>query len=236
MTRTAVIVGASSGIGRAVAEALVPDGYRVVLNARRESALRKLAGALGNAAWVAGDCADEEVAERLRAAAGKVDLLVHSAGILVSAEMRDQDVGVFDDVLRTNLRSAYVMARALRPAMPAGSRMIFLSSISGRHPQRRLSAYSAAKAGLEAMATALAAELEVDGIGVHVVAPGPVDTPMLADEARSFSVLRPEDVAETIRWLAAMPPEVLIHHVTMRAPIRGPFATRWSQARSDGAG
>jgi NAD(P)-dependent dehydrogenase (short-subunit alcohol dehydrogenase family) len=235
MTKTAVIVGASSGIGRAVAEALVPDGYRVVLNARREGPLRELADSLGDAEWVAGDCADEAVAERLRAAAGEVDLFVHSAGILVSAEMRDQDVSVFDDVLRTNLRSAYVMAQALRPAMPAGSRMIFLSSISGRHPQRRLTAYSAAKAGLEAMAVALAAELEVDGIGVHVVAPGPVDTPMLADDPRPLAVLRPEDVAATVCWLAALPPEVLIHHVTMRAPIRGPYATRWSQARADGA-
>jgi NAD(P)-dependent dehydrogenase (short-subunit alcohol dehydrogenase family) len=231
MSRTAVIVGASSGIGRAVAEALAADGdHRLVLNARRETPLRELAGRLGGGAtWVAGDCADEEVAERIAAAAGEVALFVHSAGILVESPMRDQSAEVFDEVVRTNLRSAYVTARALRPAMPAGSRMVFVSSTSPLRATAGLTAYSAAKAGMNAMAGVLARELEPEGIGVHLVSPGPVDTPMLDADPRSLAVLRPEDVANAVLWLVRLPPEVVVHEISMRAPVRGPFATRWTE-------
>jgi NAD(P)-dependent dehydrogenase (short-subunit alcohol dehydrogenase family) len=228
MSRTAVIVGASSGIGSAVAEALAADDYRVVLNARREQPLSELAEALGGATWVAGDCANEEVAERIVAAAGEVALFVHSAGILVESPMRDQSVEVFDEVVRTNLRSAYVTARALRPAMQAGSRMVFVSSTSALRPTAGLTAYSAAKAGMNAMAGVLARELEPEGIGVHLVSPGPVDTPMLDIDPKRLAVLRPEDVAEVVRWLARLPPEVVIPQIAMHAPMRGPFATRWT--------
>lgn len=230
-----MIVGASSGIGRAVAEALAADDYRVVLNARREQPLRELAEALGGATWVAGDCADEEVAERIAAAAGELALFVHSAGILVESPMRDQSAEVFDEVVRTNLRSAYVTARAMRPAMPPGSRMVFVSSTSALRPTAGLTAYSAAKAGMNAMAGVLARELEPEGIGVHLVSPGPVDTPMLDIDPKRLAVLRPEDVAEIVRWLARLPPEVVIPQIAMHAPMRGPFATRWTDRPERGS-
>ena len=234
MPETSVIVGASGGIGRAVAEALSADGYRMVLNARREAPLRELAEQLHDAVWVAGDCADEAVAERLRHAAGNVSILVHTAGMLVKSETREQPVEVFDEVIRTNLRSAYVCARALLPAMRAGSRIVFISSTSALRPTVGLTAYTAAKAGMNAMAGVLARELEEDGIGVHVVAPGPVDTPMLDADPRRFAVLMPADVAGVVRWLTQMPPEVVVPEVIMHAPVRGPFATRWTDAPVSG--
>jgi NAD(P)-dependent dehydrogenase (short-subunit alcohol dehydrogenase family) len=227
MAETAVIVGASGGIGRAVASALAADGYHLVLNSRRAGPLEELAAALPDAAWVAGDGADEGVAERVRELAGEVAVLVHTAGILVNSPAREQPAEVFDRVLRANLSSAYASVHALLPAMRAGSRIVFVSSTSALHPTRGLTAYTAAKAGLKAMAGVLARELEEDGISVHVVSPGPVDTAMLDADTRRFAVLAPEDVAGAITWVAGLPPEVVVPELLIHAPVRGPFATRW---------
>ena len=81
------------------------------------------------------------------AEAGRVDLLVHSAGVMAGTFVRKESLETFESVLRTNLTSAFVVANAALPAMPAGGRMVFLSSSSAHAPQPGKSAYSASKAG-----------------------------------------------------------------------------------------
>ena len=221
--RVAIITGGSSGIGLASARVLADRGYDLVLTARREGALREAAEQLG-ARWVAADSADESAFAAVVAEAGRVDLLVHAAGVMAGTFVRKESSEDFDAVIRTNLRSAFVVTSAALGAMPAGGRIIFLSSSSAHHPHPGKAAYSASKAGLNAFAAALAQEVDRDGIAVHVVTTGPVETPMLDDVHFPMLALNADDVAQTVAWLDQLPPNVQVPEVVLSSVERGPFA------------
>ena len=125
--------------------------------------------------------------------------------------------------MRTNLTSAFVVAHGALPAMAPGGRMVFLSSSSAHAPQPGRSAYSASKAGLNAFAGACA-EVERDGIAVHVVTTGPVATPMLDDVRFPMRTLEVAEVAETVVWLDTLPPNVTLPEVRLSSVDTGPFA------------
>jgi len=221
--RVAIITGGSSGIGLACGRLLAARGYDVVLTARREGPLREAAEGIG-ARWVAGDCADETAFAAVVAMAGRVDLLVHAAGVMAGTFVRKETAATFDDVLRINLRSAFIVTAAALPAMPAGGRIVFLSSSSAHAPQPGKAAYSASKAGLNAFAFALAKEVDRDGIAVHVVTTGPVATPMLDDVHFPMLALGVDDVAKTVVWLDQLSPSVSLLEVAVGAVDKGPFA------------
>jgi NAD(P)-dependent dehydrogenase (short-subunit alcohol dehydrogenase family) len=221
--RTAIVTGASRGIGRGVAGALAERGYDLVLTARTEGPLRAAAAELG-ARWVAADSADPEAFAAVVAEAGRVDLLVHAAGVMAGTFVRKESAQAFADILRTNLTSAFVVAHAALGAMPEGGRMIFLSSSSAHAPQPGRSAYSASKAGLNAFAGALAKEVERDGIAVHVVTTGPVATPMLDDVHFPMRTLEVPDVVAAVAWLDTLPPNVTLPELRLASVDSGPFA------------
>lgn len=221
--RVAIITGGSRGIGLACGRRLADQGYDVVLTARREGPLREAAEAIG-ARWVAADSADEDAFASVVAATGRVDLLVHAAGVMAGTFVRKESAETFDAVLRTNLRSAFVVARAALPVMAAGGRIVFLSSSSAHAPQPGKAAYSASKAGLNAFAAALAKEVDRDGIAVHVVTTGPVATPMLDDVHFPMLALDADDVARAVVWLDQLPPNVVLPEVLLSSVERGPFA------------
>lgn len=222
--RTALVVGATGGIGEACARSLHAAGYALLLNARRSAPLHELSEELG-AGYVACDGNDEErIRDLVGMAAGGIDLVVHAAGILKGSAAREQSVATFDDVINANLRSVYVVVHAALPAVNVGGRIILVSSTTATRPMRGLTAYSAAKAGMNAMAEALAAELETDGINVSLVSPGPIATPMMDQSVNSFSALPADDVGTVVAWLAALPPRMVVPDVLFRAPYRGPFA------------
>jgi NADP-dependent 3-hydroxy acid dehydrogenase YdfG len=221
--RHAVITGGSGGIAVACGRMLVERGYDVVLSARRQGPLREAAQAIG-ARWCAADSADEEAFPAVVAMAGRVDLLVHAAGIMAGTFVRKETPATFDSIIRTNLRSAFVATAAALPVMPAGGRIVFLSSSSAHAPQPGRTAYSASKAGLNAFAAALAREVDRDGIAVHVVTPAPVATAMLDDVHFPMRTLDADDVARVIVWLDQLPPSVVLPEIEMRAVDQGPFA------------
>ncbi|MGH9086004.1 MAG: SDR family oxidoreductase [Acidimicrobiales bacterium] len=221
--RVAIVTGGSSGIGLAVGRMLVERGYDVVLTARTESTLRAAADDIG-ARWVAADSADGEAFARVVEVAGRVDLLVHAAGVMAGTFVRKESVAEFEAVLRTNLTSAFVVAHTALPVMPAGGRFVFLSSSSAHAPQPGRAAYSASKAGLHAFAGALAREVDRDGIAVHVVTTGPVATPMLDDVRFPMRTLGVDEVAATVVWLDELPPNVVLPEVRLSAAEQGPFA------------
>jgi NADP-dependent 3-hydroxy acid dehydrogenase YdfG len=221
--RVAIVTGGSSGIGLAVGGLLVERGYDVVLAARTEDRLRAAAEGIG-ARWAAGDSADPGAFEAVVAAAGRVDLLVHAAGVMAGTFVRKESLATVEDVLRTNLTSAFVVAHAALPAMAAGSRIVFLSSSSAHAPQPGKAAYSASKAGLNAFAAALAKEVERDGIAVHVVTTGPVATPMLDDVHFPMRTLAADDVARAVAWLDELPPNVVLPELEVSSVGEGPFA------------
>jgi NAD(P)-dependent dehydrogenase (short-subunit alcohol dehydrogenase family) len=222
MEKTAVVAGASGGIGRACALELHKRGYVCTLNGRREEPLRELSGAIGGT-YVAGDCGDEEVCARIAATHDRIDVIVHSVGILSPRRFRDQSAAEFDAVIRTNLRSAFVLVKACVDKLEAGSKVILISSIAPKVSVPETSAYSAAKAGMNAFADVLARELEPDGIGIHVVSPGPVATDMLDDTPRPWASLSCEDVSMVVGWLTTIESHVLLREIDLRAASKGPF-------------
>ncbi|MHB8465429.1 MAG: SDR family oxidoreductase [Acidimicrobiales bacterium] len=221
--RTAVITGGSGGIGLACGRILVERGYDVVLSARRREALEQAARSIG-ARWEAADSADEVAFAAVVAAAGHVDLLVHAAGVMDGTFVRSETPDGFDAVIRTNLRSAFIVTAAVLPVMPAGGRIIFVSSSAAHAPQPGKAAYTASKAGLNAFAAALSGEVDRDGIAVHVVTPAPVDTPMLDGVHFPMRALAVDDVAQAIVWLDTLGPSVVLPELRLSAAQQGPFA------------
>ena len=165
------------------------------------------------------------------AAAGPVDLLVHAAGMMDGTFVRKESVATFDAVISANLRSSFLVSRAVLAAMPAGGRIVFVSSSSAHQPQPGKAAYTASKAGLNAYALALALEVERDGIAVHTVTPAPVATPMLDDVHFPMHTLTPEQVADAIVWLETLDPSVVLPEIELRAVNVGPFVAEPLRAR-----
>ena len=221
--RVAVVTGGSSGIGLGVARNLAARGHEVVLTARRREPLEAAAAEVGGRAVVA-DVTDPASMAAVVAAAGRVDLVVHAAGVMAGTFVRKETVAGFESVLRTNLTSAFVVAHAALPAMGPGGRLVFLSSSSAHAPHPGRSAYSASKAGLNAFSLALAQEVERDGISVHVVTTGPVATPMLDDVRFPMRTLAVDDVARAVAWLDELPPHVVLPEIRVEAVGSGPFA------------
>jgi NAD(P)-dependent dehydrogenase (short-subunit alcohol dehydrogenase family) len=224
MSKVALVTGGSGGIGFACGEVLAAAGYDVVLTARRPEPLREAAGKLG-ARWVAADSADEQEFAAVAAAVDHVDFLVHAAGILDGTFVRKEAPSTFDRVIRANLRSAFVASTSVLPKMPAGGRIVFISSTAGFQGMKGRAAYSASKAGMNAFAQSLAAEVARDGINVHVVAPAPVETPMLDRVTFPMHVLRPRDVADVIAFLDRLDPTVVLPEIVLRAAAEGPLAS-----------
>jgi NAD(P)-dependent dehydrogenase (short-subunit alcohol dehydrogenase family) len=223
MSRVAVITGGSGGIGFACAEALAGRGYELVLTSRRSEPLQAAAEKLG-ARWVAADSADETSFAAVIDAVDHIDLLVHAAGILAGTFVRKEKPETFDEVIRANLRSTFVVSHCSLPKMGVGGRIIFISSSASVEPMRSRTAYTASKAGQNAFARALAGEVARDGINVHTVIPAPVDTPMLVDVTFPMHPLQSKDVADAVVFLDRLAPSVVLPELYMRAADEGPNA------------
>lgn len=219
--RTALVTGGSGGIGKACGRKLAELGYDVILTARRAEPLRAAADEMG-ARYVVADAGSPETFEPAVAAAGTIDLLVHAAGVLGGTYARKQTFEQWRTTMSANLDSCFVVTSAALPRMVAGSRFVFVSSSAAHEPMRARTAYSASKAGMNAFAGALAQEVDRDGIAVHLVTPGPVETEMLQDVPFEMYAIRAADVAEAVAWLDTTDPGVEIPEIRLNAVTRGP--------------
>jgi NAD(P)-dependent dehydrogenase (short-subunit alcohol dehydrogenase family) len=214
--RVALITGASRGIGRAIAQAYVREGARVVVSGRDAGALDTLVAELGEAAYaVAGDLAAPETPDALVAATvdrfGAIDVLVNNAGAIHPARnIADFDPDDWRKVIEINLVAPAMLARAAIPSMRAAGRghIINVSSIGGRRGGRGRSAYRASKAALINLTESLAAELAPDGIQVTCICPGVVDTEgyrhLMASRGLppAEGAMQAEEIAELALFLA----------------------------------
>jgi 3-oxoacyl-[acyl-carrier protein] reductase len=222
-TRTAIVTGASGGIGSAVAERLAADGFAVVVhyagNAdRAEQTVAAITASGGQAEAMRADVADEtEVSalfDRAEQAYGGIDVVVHTAGVMLLAPLAKADLADVDRMLRTNVRGTIVVAQqAARRVQPGGAIVTFSSTVV-RRAQPTYAAYAASKGAVDAITLVLARELRGRDITVNAVAPGPTATPLFLDGKDEATVEHlaklaplerlgtPEDIASTVAFLA----------------------------------
>jgi uncharacterized protein len=182
---TALLTGATGGIGRAIARALDAEGARVLLSGRRADLLEELRAGLGDGAnCLPADLAEPGAAAELAGRAGAVDVLVANAGLPASGRLDGFTPAEIDRALDVNLRAPMQLTRELLPGMLERGRghLVFVSSLSGKVASTGSSVYSATKFGLRGFAAGLREDLHLSGVGVTVVFPGFVrDAGMFAD-------------------------------------------------------
>jgi NAD(P)-dependent dehydrogenase (short-subunit alcohol dehydrogenase family) len=214
----ALVTGATSGIGRAVALQLARDGAEVLVHgrdtARGAETVQEISRAGGKAWFVAADLGDAADVQRLASDAGDVDILINNAGISVFGPTAEFDVAAFDKMFASNVRAPFQLVAAIAPGMAArghGS-IVSLSSMAGGVGLVGGAAYGATKASLEAMTRAWAAEYSASGVRVNAIAPGPVYTPTpsgrefitaLGETTPMRRASQPEEIAEVIAFLAS---------------------------------
>lgn len=186
MARVALVTGGTRGIGSAIAKTLKQADYRVVVTYNgNEAAAAKFTASTGIPAekWNAADLeACKAGVARVEAAIGPVDILVNNAGITRDAAFHRMTETQWDEVIATNLKSCFTMTRAVYDGMRGRGfgRIVQISSVNGQRGQFGQANYSAAKAGMIGFTKALALEGAAKGITVNCIAPGYVDTEMVA--------------------------------------------------------
>jgi len=231
--RTALLTGATGGLGRAIARSLSGRGATLLLSARKQEALEQLAGELpGEHRVLPADLAEEGAAEQLAAAAAGADVLVANAGLPAAGRMEDFTPEQVRRALRVNLESPMLLAQALFPAMVAqrSGHLVFISSLAGKAPSPRSSIYNATKFGLRGFALGLRTDLAPQGVGVSIVSPGFIrEAGMFAESgAKSppgLGTSTPEEVAEaTVKAIESDKVEIAV------APARQRFLAHFGLA------
>lgn len=231
--KVAVVTGGGSGVGKAVAEAFLAEGASVVISGRDKAKLDAACVELGSSPKlfaVACDVADAKQCQKLIAAAtktfGKVDILVNNAGSnLKQRAIRELTPESWDALIRANLDGAFYCIHAVLPQMTERKDgvIINLVSVAGKRANPLGgAAYVASKFGMGGLGMCLSNEERESGIRVSNIYPGEIDTPILAfrpkpvsDEARAL-ILKPEDVAAAILFVATLPPHVSIPELVMK--------------------
>ncbi|WP_104655741.1 SDR family NAD(P)-dependent oxidoreductase [Ralstonia insidiosa] len=223
--KTALVTGASRGIGRATALALAAAGAQVLVHfgsGEQEAAavVDEIRSAGGKAEKIAADLRTSEgphqLAERVRAIiGGRLDVLVANAGIAKAATLEETTVEDFDALFAVNVRAPYFLVQQLLPALCKGSSIVLLSSLAAHASVGTLSAYSATKGAIDTLVKHWAAALGPRGIRVNAVAPGVVETEMSSftktDAGREATLgmqalqrlAQPEDIASAVAFLAS---------------------------------
>ena len=229
-TTTALVTGATHGIGRATAFALGRAGYRVGVCARTGGTVESLVAELraagieaaGRAADVADPVAVTGVVDHVSRTLGEIGVLVNNAGVLIARPIEELTLEDWDATMATNLRGLFLMTRAVLPPMRARKRgdVVNVASLSARSGFAGGSAYAASKHAVLGFGRSLMLELRKEGIRVVTVCPGSVDTGMLRDQPMLPSnpdrILRPEDVAETILHSLRLPERALVSEIDLR--------------------
>lgn len=223
--KTAIITGASAGIGKAFAEALVRKGATVYGLARSGDKLERLQERLGqHFKPVVMDITDKEsvfawVKETF--ATQQADILINNAGFGAFASVDELEPQVWDDMLATNLSGVFYLTHALVPNMKANAEVthiLNIASVAGLMGNPQLSAYNATKFGLRGFSEALFKELRGFGIKVTCVYPGSIATDFFEKVGMEThdNMMRPEDVAKTVVNVIETPDNFLIDEITLR--------------------
>jgi len=223
--KTALVTGASRGIGRASALALAQAGAQVLVHyssgaKEAEAVVAEIRKSGGRAEKLAADLSAADgphaLARQVRTIIGaRLDILVANAGISKAASIEDTTVEDFDKLFAVNVRAPYFLVQQLLPAMCKGSSIVFVSSLAARASVGTLSAYAATKGAIDTLVTHFAAALGPRGIRVNAVAPGVVETDMSSftktDAGRDLALgmqalkrlAQPDDIGGVVAFLAS---------------------------------
>jgi 3-oxoacyl-[acyl-carrier protein] reductase len=223
--KTALVTGASRGIGRAAALALAKSGAQVLVHyssaqAEADAVVEDIRKAGGRAEKLGADLSTpngpHDLARQARSIIGdRLDILVANAGVSKAATIEDTTVEDFDQLFAVNVRAPYFLVQQLLPAMCVGSNIIFTSSLAARAAVGNLPAYAATKGAVDTLVKHFAASLGSRGIRVNAVAPGIVQTDMSnftkTEEGRNVALgiqalkrlAQPDDIAGAIVFLAS---------------------------------
>jgi len=242
MKKVALVTGASRGIGRAVAKRLAQDGFAADVNylsnvGEAEGVVAEIKGIGGDAVAVKADVANQADVERLFEETvkkfGSVDVVVHNSGIMPLSPISKSDVELFDKVISTNLRGAFLVLAHAAQHVASGGRIIAFSSSVLAKSFPTYGPYIASKAGVEGLVHVLANELRGRNVTVNAVAPGPVATELFLkgkseEQIAELSKMpplerlaQPEDIARVVSFLAG-PDGTWVNSQVLRA--NGGFA------------
>lgn len=229
--QVAVVTGASSGIGRAIALGLGTHGARLVLIGRDRSRLEAVAAAARAApqaivyqADLTDDANIRQLPARVQQDLGPVDLLIHSAGILTMGPLGTAPIADFDCQYRTNVRAPYLLTQVLLPMLLSRrGQIVFINSSVVMAPRAGVGQYAATKAALKAVADSLRDEVNASGVRVLSVFPGRTATPMQMAILRAQGsaqpmdrLLQPADVAEVVIRALGLPPTAEVTDLHIR--------------------
>lgn len=234
--RAAIVTGASSGIGLAIARMLGHEGHGLTVTARRPEKLEQAAAELAEQTGakievVAGNMASEEDIARVVAAHrerfGRLDVLVNNAGVGIGAPVGETQTKKLDMQLDVNLRSIVLFYRdCVEMLKAAGAEhrnalVVNTASVAGKSGQAWLAVYSATKFGVVGYTQAMNKELAADGVKSTALCPAFVDTAMtdfVKGSVAAEEMIRPEDIAETVRMLLRLSPACVIPEVIFQRP------------------
>jgi len=216
---TALVTGATSGIGRAIAKQLSALGAEVVVHGRSPErgaeTVRAIENEGGKARFVAADLSKADEVRRLAEEAGPVDILINNAGVYRFGATADTDDAFFDEHVNLNLRAPYILVQKLVPGMAERGHgaVVNISTLAASTPARQAGIYGATKAGVELLTRVWADEFGSSGVRVNTVAAGPTETPGtaitpgltdgLATTTTLGRVADPDEIARAVTFLAS---------------------------------
>ncbi|MDP9293302.1 MAG: SDR family oxidoreductase [Actinomycetota bacterium] len=233
--RAAIVTGASSGIGLAIAHMLGEEGHALTVAARRPEKLAEAAQQLRDAGYeveeVAANMTSEEdiqtVVARHRERFGRLDVLVNNAGVGLGAPIAEAQTKRVDMQLDVNLRAIVLFYRECAEMLRAAGAehrnalVVNTASIAGKSGQPWLSVYSATKFGVVGFTQAMNKELASDGVKSVALCPGFVDTPMtdfVKEHVSAEDMIRPSDIAEAVRFVLRTSPACVIPEIVFQRP------------------
>ncbi|SCT98150.1 short chain dehydrogenase [Staphylococcus xylosus] len=226
--KVAIVTGASSGIGASIAETLSQHGVKVVLTGRNETRLSDVAKQLRENSQSEIDThivdvtQKDEVAKLVKETENKfghVDILVNSAGLMLSSAITDGDVEAWENMIDVNVKGTLYGINAVLPIFlnQSTGHIINIASISGFEVTKQSTLYSASKAAVHTITQGLEKELAKTGVRVTSISPGMVDTPLSGNtDWGSRKKLDPQDIAEAVVYALQQPSHVNINEVTVR--------------------
>ncbi|HDJ4588468.1 TPA: SDR family oxidoreductase [Staphylococcus aureus] len=223
--KIAVVTGAGSGIGEAIATLLHEEGAKVVLAGRNKDKLQNVANQLAqdSVKVVPTDVTKkEEVDELIKMAQqtfGGLDIVINSAGQMLSSKITDYQVDEWDSMIDVNIKGTLYTAKAALPTMleQSSGHLINIASISGFEVTKSSTIYSATKAAVHTIAQGLEKELAKTGVKVTSISPGMVDTAITATyNPTDRKKLEPQDIAEAVLYALTQPKHVNVNEITVR--------------------